>query len=267
MNSQRPELSLAIITLNEAENLPRWLEVCAGLGDELVAVDSGSTDGTLEMLGQAGARVLHRDWSDFADQRNYAAENCKGRWILFLDADEIPDKLLKESLALFRARPPAGPDFYEVKRKVFFCGRFLRHGGFFPERVVRLYRRGAARWSGRVHESLEAKGPCGTLSGYLEHYSYRTVGEYLSRMERYSRMAAEQMQTQGKVTSPLAAWGHAFWAFFQRYLLRVGFMDGYQGYLAARLESLYTLTKYTRLLELNQRQTGGQISSSSRHEP
>ena len=267
MNSQRPELSLAIITLNEAENLPRWLEACAGLGDELVAVDSGSTDQTLELLAQAGARVLHRDWSDFADQRNYAAENCKGRWILFLDADEIPDKLLTESLAVFRRRPPAGPDFYELKRKVFFCGRFLRYGGFFPERVVRLYRRGAARWSGRVHESLEAKGPRGTLSGYLEHYSYRTVGEYLSRMRRYSRMSAEQMHAQGQTAGPLAVWGHAFWAFFQRYLLRLGFLDGYQGYLAARLESLYTLAKYARLLELNQGQAGGPTQSSHESSP
>jgi glycosyltransferase involved in cell wall biosynthesis len=251
MNQTQIQLSVAIITRNEAENLPRWLEACAGLGDELVAADSGSDDGTVEMLEAAGARVLHREMTDFADQRNFLADNCQGNWIVFLDADEIPDHGLREALAEFRRDPPETPAVYELARKVFFFGRFLRHGGFFPERVARLYRRGTAQWVGQVHESLAAQGPRGCLPGFLEHYSYRTVDEYLGRMRRYSRMAARQMHQQGKTATPLGAWSHAFWAFVSRYLLRLGFLDGYPGYLAARLESLYTLAKYARLLELN----------------
>lgn len=254
MSNQPVILSVAIITLNEAANLPRWLEAAGQVADEIVAVDAGSDDGTPELLAAAGARVYTRQWTGYSDQRNHAAELCQGRWIAFMDADEIPDPELIRALNELRDNPERSEVGFELARKVFFFGRFLRHGGFFPEYLARVYRAGQGRWPSRaVHEYLEVDGALGRLPGYLEHYSYQTVGQYLRRMERYSAEAAAQMHAEGRAAGGLAAWGHALWNFLSRYILRLGFLDGFEGYLAARLESLYTLSKYARLRELNRR--------------
>ncbi len=246
-------LSIALICRDEAANLPAWLAAVRPVADEIVAVDSGSKDGTMDILRQAGARVEYRAWTGYADQRNHCASLTTGDWILCLDADERPDQELRDALTRLKQGPPPSEAAFELSYKVFFFGRFLRHGGFYPERHLRLHRRGLAAWERReVHERLAASGPVGRLPGHLEHYSYATVGEYLRRMDRYSAQAARQMHESGRRVSALGAFSHAAWAFFNRYILRVGFLDGYAGYLAARLESLYTLTKYTRLRELAQ---------------
>ncbi|MBA4359058.1 MAG: LPS biosynthesis protein, partial [Desulfovibrio sp.] len=192
-----------------------------------------------------------RPWSGYSDQRNACAALACGDWILFLDADERPDQDLRAALARLKQGPEPREAAFELAFKVFFFGRFLRHGGFYPERHLRLYRRGRAAWAKReVHERLQTDGPIGRLPGHVEHYSYATVGQYLTRMDRYSAQAARQMFAAGRRAGPLTAWSHAAWAFVNRYLLRLGLLDGYPGYLAARLEALYTLTKYTRLWEL-----------------
>jgi hypothetical protein len=137
---------------------------------------------------------------------------------------------------------------------VFFFGRFLRHGGFFPETALEaLPERSRPNGSRReVHERLEAQGPIGRLPGYVHHYSYDTVGQYLRRMERYSAEAAARCLPQDAAPAPFTAWSHGAWAFASRYIFRLGFLDGWAGYLAARLEALYTFTKYARLMELQQ---------------
>ena len=249
-----PSLSVALICLNEAARLPAWLESVQPVADEVVAVDAGSSDHTVDILRAAGARVEHRAWTGYGDQRNHAAELCRGDWILFLDADERLDPEMAATLTRFKQSPPPAQDLWELPFKVFFFGRFLRHGGFFPEYHRRLMRRGRARWVGRqVHERLETQGTVGRLQGgYVEHYSYDTVGQYLKRLDRYSTEAAQEMLAQGRRTSPWAAWSHGTWAFARRYLLQAGFLDGWAGYLAARLEALYTFTKYAKLKELQQ---------------
>jgi len=245
-------LSIALICRDEAANLPAWLAAVKPVADEVVAVDSGSTDDTVSILGEAGVRVEHRRWSGYADQRNFAAGLCQGDWILFLDADERPDAELIAALKGLKSRPPVSENAFELAYKVFFFGRFLRFGGFFPEYHLRLYRRGRGRWERReVHERLVVPGPKGRLKGYVEHYSYATVAQYLSRLEVYSQEAAREMWAAGRRATGFTACAHAIWNFLNRYLLRLGFLDGYQGYLAARLESLYTLSKYARLRELS----------------
>ncbi|MCA1989320.1 MAG: glycosyltransferase family 2 protein [Desulfarculus sp.] len=246
-----PTLSVALICRNEAANLPAWLVALTGVADQIVAVDSGSSDDTVAILEAAGARVVRREFTGYADQRNAAAALCTGDWILCLDADERPDPQLRAALQALRAGPEPCQAGYELNYQVFFFGRHLRHGGYAGERHLRLHRRGAATWIKReVHERLEVRGEVGRLPGFVEHHSYQTVGEYLRRMDVYSAQAARQMAERGRQTSGFSAWGHAAWAFFSRYLLRLGFLDGFEGYLAARLESLYTLTKYARLREL-----------------
>jgi glycosyltransferase involved in cell wall biosynthesis len=244
-------LSVCLICRDEAANLPAWLAAVAPVADEVVAVDSGSADASVAILQAAGAKVEHRPWSGYADQRNHCADLATGDWVLFLDADERPDEELRQALAKLKQGPRPAQNAFELAYKVFFFGRFLKHGGYFGERHLRLYRRGSARWDRReVHERLVCDGPAGRLDGYVEHHSYTTVGDYLARMDRYSAEAARQMRAAGKTATGLTAWSHAAWAFANRYCLRLGFLDGFEGYLAARLEALYTLTKYARLREL-----------------
>ncbi|MFZ5586448.1 MAG: glycosyltransferase family 2 protein [Thermodesulfobacteriota bacterium] len=243
-------LSAALICLNEAANLPDWLAAVRPLADQVVAVDSGSTDGSREILAAAGAVVVQRPFTGYADQRNAAAALCTGDWILCLDADERPDPKLAAALMALKSGPGRPEQGFELAYQVFFFGRRLRRGGYAGERHLRLHRRGAGHWEKRqVHERLVVEGLVGRLPGWVEHHSYNTVGEYLRRMEVYSAQAAAQMAAQGKSAGGLDAWGHAAWAFASRYVLRLGFLDGFEGYLAARLESLYTLTKYARLRE------------------
>ena len=244
-------LTAAVITKNEAANMPRWIAAVGPVADEIVAVDSGSTDNTVELLRQAGATVEHRDWTGYTDQRNRCIELAACDWVLFLDGDEFPDDELVESLKKLKdgSEPPEAA--YELAYKVFFFGRFLRHGGYYPEYHLRLHRRGKARWVAReVHERLEADGPVGRIAGHVHHHSYDTVGQYLRRAERYSAEAARQMHRAGKKAGPLTVAGHSAWTFIHRYFLRLGFLDGYEGWLAARLEAHYTFSKYARLVEL-----------------
>lgn len=245
-------LSVCLICHDEAANLPAWLAAVSPVADEIVAVDSGSADQSVAILEAAGAKMEFRPWSGYADQRNHCAGLATGDWILFLDADERPDQELRQALTQLKQGPPPAENAFELAYKVFFFGRFLRHGGYFGERHLRLHRRGAAHWDKReVHERLICDGPVGILAGHVEHHSYATVGDYLLRLERYSAEAARQMHAAGKTATGLTAWSHAAWAFVGRYVLRLGFLDGWEGYLAARLEALYTLIKYARLRELS----------------
>ena len=245
------KLSAAVIVKNEEANLPRWLKAVEQVADEIVAVDSGSSDRTVEILRQAGAKVEFRAWTGYADQRNHAAGLCTGDWILMLDADEV---LAAESIAglrRFKQEPEPEHDILLMPSRVWFFGRFLRHGGFFPEWKPRLYRRGTARWvRDQVHERLEAPGSTGRLAGLYDHYSYDSVADYRSRAHIYAKAGARHMFAAGKRPGPLTGPSHAVWAFIHRYLLRLGFLDGKAGWWAAWLEGGYTLEKYSRLAEL-----------------
>lgn len=245
-------ISVALIFKNEAANLPAWLRAVTPFADEIAALDSGSDDNGPDILKAAGAKLALQPWLGYGPQRNKVAEMCTCDWILFLDADEWPDKQLTDTLLKFKKNPPNDVNGFELEYKVFFFGHFLRHGGFFPERHLRMTRRGSGSWPTReVHEKLQIEGNVERLSGgYVEHHSYATIGQYLRKMDIYSAQAAQQMLSAGKKGSTWKAVSHGAFAFFQRYFLRLGFLDGFAGYLAARLEATYTLSKYTRLLEL-----------------
>ena len=249
-------LSTALICKNEARHLPRWLECVRPFSDQIVAVDSGSEDHTVAILEQGGAEVFRRPWQGFSRQRNFAAGKCRGDWVLFLDADEFVDRRLQQALLGLKADAPEGFIGYEIARNNYLCGRLLAHGGYSPEYLPRLMRRGGGEWVREIHERLELRGRVARLEGFLEHHSYESIGDYLGRMDSYSRLAAEHMAQKGKSGGPLSAPLHAAWCFFARYFLKMGCLDGFEGFTMASLESFYTFAKYARLREAEKRRAG-----------
>ncbi len=250
-------LTATLITLNEEENLPRALDSLHGLADEIVVVDSGSTDRTAEVARQRGARILVRSFTDYGDQKNFAAAQASNDWILSLDADEELSPELRESLRVWKQQSPAAPA-YAFARRANFLGRWIRHSGWYPDWKTRLYDRRRARFIGRVHESVEAEGKVERLAGDLLHYAYRSVADQTFKLERYTTLAAEQLFASGR-----RGWRGAMlisppWTFFQKLILQLGFLDGPSGWQIARLAARYVYLKYHKLGVLAR---GGRLES------
>jgi glycosyltransferase involved in cell wall biosynthesis len=243
-------LSVAIITQNEEANLPRTLESVQWVA-EVVVVDSGSTDGTVEIAWNAGAKVIREEWHGFGKQKNLAIELCTSEWVLSLDADEeVSEALAQELTQLFEDTPEV--DAYFVPRRNLFLGRWLRHGGYYPDPKLRLFRKGTAWFEERaVHETLQYTGPTRTLQGDLVHRAYPTLESYIDHMNRYSTLGAEQAAAKNK-TSP--GWPAFLWnvllnpaaTFFYNYILRLGFLDGREGLLLHLYHSAYVSWKYAK---------------------
>ena len=245
-------LSVVVITRDEEANIGECLE-SAGFADELVVLDSGSEDRTLEIARRHTDKVHGRAWTGYADQRNAAHELARCDWILALDADERVSPELAAEIRELLAVPRPDVVGYYLLRRVYYRKKWIRHGGFWPVRVLRLFRRGRGRCADRlVHETIEVEGPTGALRGALDHYTYDSVDDYLRRMERYASLSAEEYLRRGRATGPLRMSGHALFTFFQMYILRRGFLDGYEGFLLAVLYSFYTFSKYAKLKELTE---------------
>jgi glycosyltransferase involved in cell wall biosynthesis len=243
-------LSIIIITLNEAENLAQCLASLANIAAEVVVVDSGSQDGTIEIARSAGARViLNTSWPGFGPQKNIALEAASCDWVLSLDADErLTDKLRAQIRA---AIGEAGFDSYEMPRLSYFCGKPIWHGGWYPDHVLRLFRRGCARFSDDlVHERVIAEGQIGRLDTPLLHYSYRTIGDVERKVSSYSDAGARQLFARGKHSSRTKAAVHGAWAFLRTYVFRRGFLDGLAGYRIAKMNGRSSYLKYAKLVAL-----------------
>ena len=251
-------LSVVLITLNEAANLPRTLANVCELG-EIVIVDSGSTDETLEIARGFGARVFSEPWRGFGAQKNAAIAHATGDWILSLDADEeVSPELAREIEALLAGEPAFAA--YRIPRLNHFLGRPLRHGGYWPDPKLRLFRRGAARFEKRaVHETMQitgqADGPVGLLKGHLIHHCYPTLDDYFEHMDRYSTLAAQALAASGRAhASPLwlawNAWLNPAATFLYNYVVRLGFLDGREGLLQHWHHSSYIHAKYAKAWQL-----------------
>jgi glycosyltransferase involved in cell wall biosynthesis len=244
-----PGLSVTVITRDEAAHLDACLESVAW-ADEIVVVDAQSTDRTVEIAGKYTSRVFVRPWPGFAAQKNFALDQATSAWVLSLDADErVLPELRDEIRQVLEADGPL--DGYYVPRRNLFLGRFIRHGGWFPDHQLRLFRRGAGRFRDvRVHEGVAVAGRVGHLRGPLLHLSYRSVADFVERADRYSTLAAQDLVEQGaRVSWPdfLIRPAARFWSM---YLWRGGFLDGPHGLLLALLYAYYVLLRTAKAWEL-----------------
>jgi glycosyltransferase involved in cell wall biosynthesis len=224
-------LTAIVITSNEAENIGACLDSLA-FCDERIVVDSDSTDATVEIARQKGVRVETVPWRGFGPQKNYALSLATGTWVLSIDADERVTPELAE--AIKQAIALADADAWEFPRASSFCGRQLRHSGWWPDYVLRLFRRGKAHFDNAiVHERLLCDGTVKRLSQPLLHCPILKLEDALSRMDRYSTASAQMIIRSGRKVSFLAGIGHGFSVFLRTYVLKLGFLDGAEGFLLA----------------------------------
>jgi glycosyltransferase involved in cell wall biosynthesis len=242
-------ISACLITLNEEENLPRALASLSGIADQIIVVDSGSTDQTEEIARRYGAEFFLRTWTNYAEQKNSAAACASSEWVFSMDADEELSSVLQTSLLAWKKRSPEYP-VYEVARRTWYLGAWIRHSGWYPDFQRRLYRRDQASFSGIIHESLQFPASAGRLNGDLLHYTVRSFQEHEANVERYTTLAAQQMFDAGERNWRGALWLATPWSWFQNFVLRGGFMDGYRGALIAQMAARSVRLKYRKLRKL-----------------
>jgi glycosyltransferase involved in cell wall biosynthesis len=253
-------ISATVITFNEEDNIERALKSLSW-ANEIVVVDSGSSDRTLEICRQYTDKVIHRGWTGYVDQKNFAVKNACNDWIFSLDADErISTELHAEILEL------AGRSFtkngYRIPRVAYFMGRWILHGDWYPDYQLRLFDRRHAQWGGgRVHESVKLAETPGFLKGTIHHFTYRNLSDYLKRLEIYSALAAADYQQKGKSVSPFMLFGNPAAAFIKAYLLKRGFLDGTPGFAVAVMGAVSVFFKYAKLYELRRKSMESNCSS------
>jgi glycosyltransferase involved in cell wall biosynthesis len=246
-SAARPRIGACIITLNEADRIDACLAALA-FCDEVLVVDSGSTDATRELAAARGARVIEHPFAGYRAQKDFAVRHSGCDWVLCLDADERVSAPLRASIeAAFAAGPAAAG--YRFARATDYFGAFLRHGNAYPDRVMRLFdrRRGGFRGDREIHEHASVDGPVETLHGDLEHFAYRSLSDQLTRLERYARLMAEYLHARGRGAHVYNIVCNPFWRFLRGYVLRAGFLDGWRGLLYAYVEANYVRQKFIKL--------------------
>ena len=246
-------ISAIIITQDEERNIGRCIDSLQGVADEIVVVDSGSTDATETICRQAGVRFVHHDWEGYSGQKNYANSLASHPWTLSIDADEAPSPPLRDTLAHLKEQGLRDDSVYRFRRLNNFCGSWIHHCGWYPDAKVRLWPTGRARWDGSIHEELHHPD-CPriiTLKGDLLHYTFYSIDDMARRHRRYYLLAAQAAHDSGRKASMAAVVFKPLWAFLRGYVLLGGFLDGHAGYLVCRMNAHYTFMKYATLRELN----------------
>jgi glycosyltransferase involved in cell wall biosynthesis len=241
-----PPISATIVACNEANKLARALRSLA-CADEIVVVDSGSTDETPAIAARLGARVIHQPWQGYAAQKNLATDHAQHEWILSLDADEELDAVAQAAIRNWKGSEPAA-DGYRFARRARYLGRWILHSGWYPDYKVRLFNRRKAGWSGKyVHESVMVNGRVETMPGEILHYTCDTLEEHRQRIELYTDLAAQEMLERGEGVNFLRRWLDPLWVFFHTFFFRLGVLDGRQGFLIAIMAAHYVSRKYAKL--------------------
>jgi glycosyltransferase involved in cell wall biosynthesis len=257
-------LSVCVITHNEEANIRRTLASVKDFADEMIVVDSGSTDKTAAVAQECGAKVFTEAWKGFAAQKNSAMTKATGDWILSLDADEeVSPELAATIKALLKSEKPS-PEFdgYEMPRRNLYLNRWIKRSGYYPDRKLRLVRRGMGQFEDRaVHESMHMKGKVGRLEGDLIHHAYPTLEGFIEHANRYSSLGGEMVASEGPVGFSLGnILLRPLVAFIYRYFFRLGFLDGREGLLVHLNHAAYVSWKFSKAWEISKSSRGGKPS-------
>ena len=239
------QISATIIALNEERNIARAIESLRCC-DEILVVDSGSTDRTCEIARMHGAKVIEANWLGYAAQKNHAAALAAHDWILSIDADEaISEGLEAEIWQLKKSGPTA--DAYEFSRLAQYLGKWIMHSGWYPDRKVRLYHREKAQWEGEfVHESVQVNGTLGRLDGNLLHFTCESLTEHVKTMNQYTTLAAQELASRGVRVTWFRPLLDPPITFLRAFVLRRGFLDGFEGFIIAYMAATYNFLKYAK---------------------
>jgi len=253
------KLSVVIITLNEEDRLEEALKSCKDIADEIVVVDSFSTDKTCEIAAQYGAKIYKHEFVDYGSQKNVALDKAANEWILNLDADErVSDRLKKEVLEFKQKKENPknknnDADGFLIKRKTFYLGRWIKHSGWYPDRKLRLFRKSKSRWQGRIHEALILDGNTTRMEGDIFHFTYRDVTDHISRLNNYSLMQARDIVDNKKKLLYLRTLLLPPITFLRFYIWKLGILDGFPGLLIALVSSWATAMKHLKAIELKRK--------------
>ena len=243
------QISVVIITFNEERNLARCLDSVKDVADEIVIVDSCSTDDTAAVASGYNAKVIQHGFIGYGEQKNFAAQQAANNWILSLDADEALTPELTQSILEIKKGP--GYNVYQMSRLTNYCGKWIRHCGWYPDKQTRLFDRTKGHWvEKKVHEHWQAHNindTKGRLRGDLLHYSFTSISGHLKKIEKYTELAAQEAAANGKNASILKILISPKWHFFTEYILKLGFLDGFYGFIICRLSEYATLIKYTKI--------------------
>ncbi len=240
------KISAAIITFNAADELDRCLSSLDFL-DEIIVLDQGSTDKTEAVCKKYGAVLHQTQWLGFGPTKQKAVDLCRNDWVFSIDTDEVVSSELREAI-LALDNDQSGPAAFDINRLSRFLGAWIRHCGWHPEYVVRLFDRRRARFNHNlVHESVEVDGVIGRLGGLMHHYTYETMEQYITKLNRYTTLAAEQLHMEGRSCGLGSAVLRSQAAFWRMWLFKRGFMDGVAGLVLCLASSFYVLSKYTKL--------------------
>lgn len=247
----KPRLTVTIITLNEERNLQRCLDSLKGLNAEIVLVDSGSTDKTLEIARNYGAKTYFRKFDNFANQKNFALSKTEGKWILSVDADEeITIDLAKEIKEKIKDSQYAG---YLIQRRNFIFGKEIKHSRWSPDRHIWLWKRTYGKWVGEVHEEVEVFGKVGLLKNSKIHHSHENISSFMEANNLYSTLEARSLFRNNIRFSFGKMLGESLFEFFLRFFYKKGFLDESYGFILAYLMGIYKLTVWIKIWELEQR--------------
>jgi glycosyltransferase involved in cell wall biosynthesis len=241
-----PPLTAILISYNEEQDLPRALVSLAGIANEIILVDSGSTDRTCQIARTFGARVYTRELDTFAEQKNYAASLSSNDWILSIDCDHELSPELRSSMLAWKQQAPE-KNGYEIPQLTNYLGGWIRHSGWYPEFKVLLFRRDRGRFVSALHERVHVEGLAGRLNGHLFHYTIRSLAEHRAKLDAMSTLAAEDMFARGRKSWRAAMILAPPWTVVQRLFFQLGVLDGRRGWLIAWLSAKYIYLKYRKL--------------------
>jgi glycosyltransferase involved in cell wall biosynthesis len=246
------KISAVIITLNEEKNIGRCIDSVNDIADDIVVVDSGSTDRTEAICKEKGVRFFIHEWEGYLEQKNYANDLAEFPLILSIDADEALSEQLQESI--LKVKENCQADGFEMNRMTNYCGKWIRHCGWYPDRKLRLFHRDKFEWGGeKIHENVIMKGSnpvIERIEGDLHHYSYYNISEHIAQANHFTNLTAELAIDKGKSAGLIKIIFSPFVKFVRDYFLKLGFLDGYYGYIVCRISAQATFMKYSKIRQL-----------------